>query len=137
MPDQSSDLLTLDLPCDPGAPAAVRQALADVDESGWLLGDAMLIASELVTNAVLHSGCAEHHTVSVRASLRGDRLLIAVHDPGVSGQVAQPRRSESSAPGGWGLRIVEQLAERWGYERPDGYRVWAELGVGQRASATR
>jgi serine/threonine-protein kinase RsbW len=129
MLDQSSDLLTLDLPCDPGAPAVVRQALADADESEWLLGDAMLIASELVTNAVLHSGCSAHQTVSVRASLRGDRLLIAVHDPGVSGQVAEPRHSESSAPGGWGLRIIEQLAERWGYERPDGYRVWAELGL--------
>jgi hypothetical protein len=27
------------------------------------------------------------------------------------------------------LRIVEQLAQRWGSERPDGYRVWAELAV--------
>jgi serine/threonine-protein kinase RsbW len=126
---RSSDLLTLNVPCDPGAPAVVRQALADADEFGWLLGDAMLIASELVTNAVLHSGCSAHQTVSVRASLRGDRLLIAVHDPGVSGQVAEPRRSQGSALGGWGLRIVEQLAERWGYERPDGYRVWAELGL--------
>ena len=117
------------MPCDSDAPAAVRQALADVKECGWLLGDAMLIASELVTNAVLHSGCSSHETVSVQATLRGDRLMIAVHDPGVSGQVARPRRSEASGSGGWGLRIVEQLAERWGADRPGGYRVWAELGM--------
>jgi anti-sigma regulatory factor (Ser/Thr protein kinase) len=129
MSTESSDLLALDLPCDPGAPAAVRQALADVDEAGWPVGDAMLIASELVTNAVLHSGCSADHTVSVRASQRGNRILIAVHDPGLSRRPAEPRRHEGSAFGGWGLRIVEQLADRWGAERPDGYRVWAELAM--------
>jgi serine/threonine-protein kinase RsbW len=128
MSNQSSDLLRLDLPCGPEAPAAVRQALADVDESGWLLGDAMLIASELVTNAVLHSGCSADHTVNVRASQRGNRVVIAVHDPGISRQPAEPRGAGSSF-GGWGLRIVDQLADRWGTERPDGYRVWAELAV--------
>ena len=129
MTDQSSDLLTLDLPCDPDAPAAVRYALADLDQYGWQLGDMMLVASELVTNAVIHSGCSADHSVSVLASLRGDRLLIAVHDPGVSGQPAQVRHGEQSTLGGWGLQIVEELAHRWGSERPDGYRVWAEFVV--------
>jgi hypothetical protein len=67
--------------------------------------------------------------VRVRASLQGDLLLISVRDPGFSGETAQPDRSEPSEVGGWGLRIVEQLAQRWGTERPDGYRVWAELAV--------
>jgi serine/threonine-protein kinase RsbW len=129
MPDQSSDLLTLDLPCDSDAPAAVRHALAGLDQYGWQLGDAMLVASELVTNAVRHSGCSADHSVDVRASLRGDRLLIAVHDPGISGQPAQARHGEQSRLGGWGLQIVEELADRWGSERPDGYRVWAEFVV--------
>lgn len=89
----------------------------------------MLVASELVTNAVLHSGCASDHRLKVRATLQRDRLLISVHDPGISGASVQPRRPEHSALGGWGLQIAEQLAERWGSERPDGYRVWAELAV--------
>jgi anti-sigma regulatory factor (Ser/Thr protein kinase) len=123
------ELLSLDIPCDPGAPAAVRGALAEFDEDDLSLADGILVASELVTNAVLHSGCAADHRVRVQASLRGDRLLISVHDPGISGESAQPRHEGHSELGGWGLRIVEQLAQRWGSERPDGYRVWAELAV--------
>ena len=119
----------LELRCDPNAPSAIRHALDDLDQDGWRLGDAVLVASELVTNAVVHSGCSAEHGVSVGASLREDRLLIAVHDPGVSGQPAQVRRGEQFRLGGWGLQIVEELAHRWGSERPDGYRVWAEFVV--------
>ena len=31
--------------------------------------------------------------------------------------------------GGWGLRIVDALCERWGEERDDGYHVWAEISL--------
>lgn len=128
--------LELDLPCDFEAPAAVRQAFADRDDASWIGGDGMLIASELVTNAVLHSGCSADHRLSVRARVRGNRLRIEVHDPGLTKQAARPRPEGGSALGGWGLRIVEELAVRWGTERPDGYRVWAELALdGGRADA--
>jgi anti-sigma regulatory factor (Ser/Thr protein kinase) len=129
MPDRPSELLSLDIPCDRNAPAVIRAALAEFDEDGLSLADVILVASELVTNAVLHSGGAADQMVSVRASLQRDLLLISVHDPGLSGKSAQPNRSKQSKLGGWGLRIVEQLAQRWGTERPDGYRVWAELAV--------
>lgn len=125
----SSDLLCLDVPCNENAPAVVRGALAELEPGQWSPADGLLVASELVTNAVMHSGCAADHTLNVRASLRGERLLISVHDPGLSGEDAQPRDPERPEPGGWGLRIIEQLAERWGAERPDGYRVWAELPI--------
>ena len=125
---QSSDILSLEVPCDRNAPATVRDALAEVDGVGSSLSDGLLVASELVTNAVLHSGCEMDQLLEVRASLRRDRLMISVHDPGNSGERAQPRR-EGSELGGWGVRIVERLARRWGSERPDGYPVWAELEV--------
>jgi len=124
-----SDLLSLNIPCDVRAPAVVRGALAELHKDDWSLHDGLLVASELVTNAVLHSGCEADQRLEVRASLGDDRLLISVHDPGFSGGRAQPR-AETSEPGGWGLRIVEQLSRRWGAERPDGYLVWAELAVG-------
>ena len=127
MPDRPSNLLSLDIPCDRNAPAVVRGALAEFDEDGVSLADGILVASELVTNAVLHSGGTADHRVNVHASLQQGRLLISVHDPGLSGETAQPNRFEQSKVGGLGLRIVEQLARRWGTERPDGYRVWAEL----------
>jgi anti-sigma regulatory factor (Ser/Thr protein kinase) len=128
MTQELAHALSLDVPCDRQAAVTVRQALRETDGIGGSLWAALLVGSELVTNAVLHSGCAANHILEVRADLRRDRLFISVHDPGVSGHLAQPRQAGSGL-GGWGLRIVEQLAERWGSERPDGYRVWAELKV--------
>jgi serine/threonine-protein kinase RsbW len=127
--ESSGDLLSLDLPCDVHAPVAVRDALARVHGGGWSLDDGRLIASELVGNAVRHSGCAEQHRLRVEVSMRNGRLLISVHDPGVSGEVASPAGDERPESGGFGLAIVEKLSEAWGAERPDGYRVWAELAA--------
>jgi len=116
----------MELPCDRHAPATVRHALDEAGSLGQLRDNGRLVATELVANAVLHSGCANGHTIRVRAELFADHLLISVHDPGLSGGDATPA-SEEQRTGGWGLRIVDQLARRWGTERPDGYHVWAEL----------
>ncbi len=119
--------MAVDLPCDPRAPAIVRDTLAEAHDGSWPLQDGLLVASELVSNAVRHSGCTASHRLRVTAGLRNGRLMISVLDPGLSGGSARPALREDSEPGGWGLRIIEQLSERWGSERPDGYRVWAEL----------
>jgi two-component sensor histidine kinase len=93
---------------------------------GWVLGDAMLVASELVTNAVRHSLCTEDELLSVTIS-RDGRLRISVLDPGGSGKSAEIADRPLEL-GGLGLKVVEQLATDWGSERyVDGYRVWAEL----------
>lgn len=122
---KSVELLSLELPCDSHAPATVRHALDDPESLGPLLDDGVLVASELVANAVRHSDCAQEHMIHVRARLFEDHLLISVHDPGMSRRDAAP--SDETGAGGWGLRIVDRLSRRWGAERPDGYRVWAEL----------
>ena len=127
MPSPPDDLLSLELPCDEHAPMIARDALAEVHDGGWSLDDGRLIASELVGNAVRHSGCQLQHRLRIRVSRRDGRLRISVHDPGLSGQVARPGDGDRVEPGGWGLQIIGQLSEAWGTERPDGYRVWAEL----------
>ncbi len=130
MPQESAtNLLSLDLPCAPDAPATVRAALRSTGSASSANDDVMLVASELVTNAVVHSGCGAGHVLNVRVSKRSERVLISVHDPGVSDRQATLRPADDSGVGGWGLRLVEQLSERWGAERPDGYRVWAEVTV--------
>jgi anti-sigma regulatory factor (Ser/Thr protein kinase) len=118
-------VLRLEVPCDPNAPGAVRAALRHVARASWHSDDIVLVASELTTNAVLHSGCAETHKLEFQAAIGPDSVLVSVRDPGFSEQSASQRRSG----GGWGLRIVDQLAARWGAERGDGYRVWAELAL--------
>jgi anti-sigma regulatory factor (Ser/Thr protein kinase) len=120
--------LHLQLPCDRDAPAAVRDALRRLDGLRWVIADAMLVASELVSNAVVHSGAAEDDLLGVDVTLGEGRLLISVCDPGTSGRIATPRPGKDPF-GGLGLRLVEQLSERWGSDRDDGQRVWAELAV--------
>lgn len=124
------DLLSLEVACDPSAPVVVRDALAEVHkDGGWSLDDGRLVASELVGNAVRHSGCEAAHRLRVNVSLGDERLLISVHDPGLSGDSAEPVDDDRADPGGWGLRVITHLCEAWGTERPDGYRVWAELAA--------
>jgi anti-sigma regulatory factor (Ser/Thr protein kinase) len=119
--------MALTLPCAPSASASVREELSRLDGLGWVLGDVMLVASELVNNAVLHSGGRPHDDLQVRASRRAGRLTVSVRDPGLSGSQAGSAPPTDAQVGGWGLQIIDALCERWGEERDDGYRVWAEL----------
>jgi anti-sigma regulatory factor (Ser/Thr protein kinase) len=129
MGDTAEQLIELDLPGGADAPAAVRAALATQDQLGWIMGDAMLVASELVTNAVLHSGCSEAHVLHVTATVRDGRVRICVEDPGAADGSVSPLHISEFSDGGVGLLIVDRLVERWGAERDGGYRVWAELAL--------
>jgi two-component sensor histidine kinase len=120
------DPLRMSVRCDQFAPAAVRQAMTRLSDLGWVLGDAILVASELVTNAVRHSLCTEDESLNVCIS-RDGRLRISVLDPGRSGRHAEIADRPVDI-GGLGLKVVDQLATAWGAERrDDGYQVWAEL----------
>ncbi len=121
--------MALTLPCAPAASAAVREELSHIDDLGWVLGDVMLVASELVNNAVTHSGAMRDHDLQVRASRDDELLTISVRDPGLSRSHARPTPPSALQVGGWGLRIVDALCERWGEERDDGYVVWAQISL--------
>jgi anti-sigma regulatory factor (Ser/Thr protein kinase) len=127
--ERPDEVLSLDVPCDPEAPAIVRSELARHEGLGWIIGDVILVASELVTNAVLHSGCAPEHLIHVTATVQSDCLTIRVEDPGVAAASAFPQWISEFTDAGAGLMIVDQLVDRWGAERDGGYRVWAELAL--------
>lgn len=81
---------------------------------------AVLLASELVTNAVVHTRSAD---LALRARCDGDTLLVAVDD-----EAATPLVSCDAAPPGAGLALVDSLAARWGWEPlGTGKRVWFEV----------
>ena len=86
---------------------------------------AVLLANELVTNAVVHAGTE----IRLRLELRGDRLHIAVRDgsPRLLRLVIPDRQAE----GGRGLWLVEQLARAWGVNpHPEGGKVvWCVLSL--------
>ena len=122
-------MLQLELPCTRAAASTVREAMARMEALGWVLGDAMLVATELVNNAVTHSGCEDEHMVQIAIQREGDAVVISVRDPGWSGRAAAALSDTVEVGGGLGLMIVDALARRWGADRDDGYHVWAELAT--------
>lgn len=129
--------LALRLDCNDHAPGVAREAVRSIDGIGWILGDAMLVTSELVTNAVVHSGWEAGDCVQVTVSVHDDCLAISVIDPGrLGGSAVSP--PAPSAFGGMGLRVVEELSRAWGAgSQKDGYRVWAEVARPTPASELR
>jgi len=85
---------------------------------------ALLLVSEVVTNAIVHGAGPPLLSVDVHPSV----LRVTVTDDGAgTPQVQQP--GSSLADGGRGLYLVETLAARWGTNRlvPTGKTVWFEL----------
>jgi anti-sigma regulatory factor (Ser/Thr protein kinase) len=108
------------------APGVVREAISQAPDLGGVLEDVMLVASELVTNAVRHSRCTDDHFLTICVSRNG-WLRISVFDPGPSGRGTAIANLPMEL-GGMGLKVVMELASRWGTERrADGYKVWADL----------
>lgn len=91
--------------------------------------DAVLLVSELTTNAVLHTGSGE---VLCVLTLTGDgrRLRMELHDEDRTSVHPLEHRAGPGEEGGRGLFLVRQLADRWGTarsKRVQGKVVWAEL----------
>jgi len=108
-------------------PSSVRRARAFV---AGTLGDAsqdqrdraVLITSELATNAIIHADSA----FTVTATTADGEIHIAVTDTG--GAIPQPRRPERTDAHGRGLLITSGLADRWGIETASGSTtVWFSL----------
>jgi anti-sigma regulatory factor (Ser/Thr protein kinase) len=110
------------------AAASARNALLALDGriSDDLLNDIRLLVSELVTNSVRHSGAREHDHVSMRVCVTDSTVRVEVADPG-RGFAPRPRDDDRSRPGGWGLYLVDQLADRWGVAHDRFNRVWFEM----------
>jgi anti-sigma regulatory factor (Ser/Thr protein kinase) len=119
----STDILIAFAPA-PRAVRAARQALRDRGLSPDLDHTVSLLTSELVGNAVRHAGPlrpSERIVLHARLSEDHVRVEIADHGPGFDPEV----RHETV---GFGLRLVDKLASRWGVERTArGCRVWFEV----------
>ncbi|MFC9815213.1 ATP-binding protein [Streptomyces virginiae] len=108
--------------------ACVRRALADWNLTAADVGDAVLVAAELLANAWKHADGPERLSVDHSGSV----LRIAVTDR--SPALPRLRMHRADAIGGHGVFIVDRLALRWG-TRPvgGGKTVWADLGMSPRA----
>ena len=126
-------MLNLVLTEESGAAATARRALLEEDGElpATVRDDVLLLVSELVSNAVLHAGAGPERPLQVQL-LRGPRwLVVTVFDegPGFAWHPRAAGRAEGdNGSGGWGLFLVDRIADRWGVEcTASGSRVWFEI----------
>ena len=116
------------------APEAASRAREVVnDELGSavpprILEDATLLVSELVSNAVRHAPREGVPEVELLLKTDDRRVRVVVSDPG-AGFIADPRLPTASESSGWGLYLVDRIADRWGVIAKDRNEVWFEIDV--------
>ena len=101
----------------------VRLALGPVP----VLDEAVLLVSELTTNAVIHTASGDGGTFDVAVRRCPSTVRVEVHDAG-SCRVPMPHPEDFMAEEGRGLGLVNLVADRWGHNGDqDGRSVFFEL----------
>ncbi|MFD7708431.1 SpoIIE family protein phosphatase [Streptomyces sp. NPDC059785] len=125
-----------------GRSVAIARGFVRDTLQGWgfadIVDDAVVLTSELVTNAVVHAGTAAD--VLCLRSEEGVRIEVADRYPerevplqGAPADMGSPDRE-----GGRGLQLCAALAGRWGVEyTPTHKQVWFQLDLPQRPVGTR
>lgn len=120
--------LELRLVGDERAPMLARRALNErfgEELSPAASGALRLLVSELVTNAVRHASTTGEVRLKAWSTPQG--LRVEVRDPGEGFAPGTP--TPRGADGGYGLVLVERMAQRWGVDRDEGTCVWFELAA--------
>lgn len=117
----AADVL-LKLPPDPTAARRARRALHESRLPEDLQHTVDLLATELIANAVRHAELQGDQHIVFAARFVPDFIRVEVHDPGPGFDPARGREGK-----GFGLRMVDKLASRWGVETENGTRVWFEV----------
>jgi anti-sigma regulatory factor (Ser/Thr protein kinase) len=133
-------LVDLRLPPEPTSPARARHALNPLEErfGEETLFTLRLLLSELVTNSIRHAELDAADRIVVRVMCEPGSLRVEVLDAGrspdppammQSGGWLYQRLGGAAHQGGWGLAMVESLADSWGIDRNGGTTVWFEVGL--------
>ncbi len=123
------------LPCVPSSVGTARWRLR-MELRAWgifpaTIGDAALVVSELLSNAILHARPLPGSRVRVSWALGPAWIELAVGDGG-SETLPRAFHPSLSSIGGRGLAIVEHLCSSWGVRDDDlGTTVWALLPAAQ------
>ncbi|WP_172386747.1 ATP-binding protein [Streptomyces sp. MNP-20] len=100
----------------------------------------ILLISELVTNAVVHTGCPAVLRMLLPGVPASEPGTVRVEVTDRSARPPRPRHAEGDETNGRGLELVDGLADRWGWQ-PDGAgkRIWCEVDrcAAAAASASR
>jgi anti-sigma regulatory factor (Ser/Thr protein kinase) len=127
--ERAEDGLSLRLERAEDAAARARRGLARLRGAldPPLLETLRLLVTELVTNSVRHTRA---ETIVLRVLVGRNAVWTEVTDAGPGLDPAAPG-SPARDQNGWGLFLVERLAQRWGVTRNGaGSKVWFELRRG-------
>jgi anti-sigma regulatory factor (Ser/Thr protein kinase) len=95
-----------------------------------VMDDVSLLVTELVTNAVRHGGAVKGKPIRVEFQRQADRVRVEVVGPG-AGFERPSKLTNGDSSGGWGLFLVDRIAEQWGTRpAPAGTCVWFEMPSG-------
>jgi anti-sigma regulatory factor (Ser/Thr protein kinase) len=113
------------------APAIARAAISglcdDLRLDGSIRQTLLLLVSEVVSNAVLHSTGPADAGITVTATVTPHAVQVAVTDPGEGFTPAE--RDPARMEGGYGLFLLEKAASRWGVDATIPTRVWFEVPI--------
>ena len=94
--------------------ARARLFVGDVLDGCPVADDAVLLTSELVTNAIAHTASGRGGKVIVTVYRADTRVRVDVLDDG-SDQVPVVHPVGEARESGFGLGLVELMADRWGH----------------------
>jgi anti-sigma regulatory factor (Ser/Thr protein kinase) len=128
---RNGPMCSVTVPHERSSVRAARHALAaELAANGIgtpMRDDAVLVLSELVSNAIKHAAPLPSGHISVCWYIRQDRLHLEITDGG--GQTRpQAAVAAVSSLGGRGLDIVRTICSAWGVtEHGNAVTVWADL----------
>jgi anti-sigma regulatory factor (Ser/Thr protein kinase) len=129
---RASTTLTADTTAPGVARCFIRDTLRGWSMPGGVVERAELCVSELVTNAVIHTGTAPE----IAATLDNECLTVLVRDHGVERLVEGVEEDDPMRVSGRGLAMVEAMTSAWSAEQnDDGTTVWFEIELSSAGSA--
>jgi anti-sigma regulatory factor (Ser/Thr protein kinase) len=129
--------LSLSLPSTSEAPKLARLAISRLPGIDAVRDDVTLVVSELVANAVVHSGARADDSIGLQVSRAPGQLTVCVRDAGRSSGAPHLRPAGETGSGGYGLMLVSRLAGEWDTRSSaeEGCVVWARIAVPESAPA--
>ena len=115
------------LPVGPDAPSTARNIVRDAVPSAGDSATATFLTSEVVTNAVRHSGLTADDTIGFSIEVEEGTIRIRVSDEGAGFE--KPRNPVANEDHGFGLAMVDRLADRWGVTHDGSNEVWFEIDL--------
>lgn len=106
-----------------------RAMMTGSETSLQRIDDAKLLTSEVVTNAVRHSGLGAEGSIGLAVKLSPDRVRIEVSDAGIGFDIAALDAPSAKNESGWGLFLVQEVSDGWGVIKNDPNVVWFELNL--------